>query len=239
MSRAAARRKLVDAWGTARTLAWRLRHQPRGEDRTLAALPVGSHFHLGCGDERLPDRINVDIRYTPGVDVVADLSRPRLRSAGSVVSHAFFEHVYRNDRESHLRALRDALVPNGWVLYMGLPDFRTIAGLYLGRAPGIIGPRFDLFNVYRYTHGDPEHAEGWWLAQLHKSLFDRDELETLLRASGFGSFVIANYAFKGEPHALNLAFYARRDGAADPEAALAELGRFSHYVDLHSVSWDQ
>lgn len=120
---------------------------------------------------------------------------------------------------------------------MGLPDFRTIARLYLEKVEGIIGDTFDLFNVYRYTHGDPEHAGDWWLAQLHKSLFDRAELDSLLRASGFNSWVVANYAFPGEPHALNLAFYARVDGMASEDLALCELQQFPQSVDVESIRW--
>jgi hypothetical protein len=47
------------------------------------------------------------------------------------------------------------LEPGGVVCYWGIPDFANIAWFYLERRPGIVGPVFDLFNVYRYTHGDP------------------------------------------------------------------------------------
>jgi hypothetical protein len=39
----------------------------------------------------------------------------------------------------------------------------------------IVGPAFDLFNGYPYTHGDLESV-GWYMAQLHKGLFDYGDL---------------------------------------------------------------
>lgn len=196
-------------------------------------------LHLGCGDHRLGGRVNIDVRPTSATDVVTDLNRPRIRSARSVVSHAFFEHLYLNDRLPHLRAIREALTPDGWVLYLGLPDFQEIARLYLEGAPGLLGARFDLYHVYRYTHGDPEHVRGWWLEQLHKSLFDRQELDGLLREAGFGSWVIANYAFQSEPYALNLAFYARRDDRASETLARDALREFEGQVAIGSLRWAQ
>lgn len=181
--------------------------------------------------------MNIDARATSATDIVADLNRPRIRSARSVVSHAFFEHLYRDDRLPHLQAIRQALTPDGWILYLGLPDFREIARLYLDGAPGIVSSRFDLYHVYRYTHGDPEHVTGWWLEQLHKSLFDEDELDGLLRDAGFGSWVIGHYAFMSERYALNLAFYARRDDKISPELATEAIMEFSEQVNADSLRW--
>ena len=71
-------------------------------------------------------------------------------------SNAFFEHLYRSSRGPHLQRIREALAPDGACCYMGIPYFRNIARLYLERGPGTAGPVFDLFNVYRYTHGNPK-----------------------------------------------------------------------------------
>jgi hypothetical protein len=110
----------------------------------------------------------------------------------------------------HLRAVRQALTADGFVCYIGLPDFRAVAQLYLDRGPGIVGPVFDLFNVYRYTHGDPEmnDDEAGYYAQLHKSLFDAEELDGLLRDAGFPSYVTFGYVYPGEPVAVTIGFLA-------------------------------
>ena len=146
--------------------------------------------HLGCGDDRLPGFVNIDYRPTAAVDVAMDLSLPRLAdgSVSLAFSNAFFEHLYRPSRGPHLRRIRQALAPDGACCYMGIPYFPNIARLYVERGPGTAGPVFDLFNVYRYTHGDPEGQAAWWLGQLHKSLFDEEEVAALLAPSGFGAY---------------------------------------------------
>jgi hypothetical protein len=170
--------------------------------------------HLGCGEERLPGFINIDCRATGAADYVADLSAPRYFAPGSVAifySNAFFEHLYRNSRLPHLREVVAALQPEGICCYIGLPYFRNIAKMYLEGAAGVVGERFDLYNVYRYTHGDPESAPAWWLEQLHKSLFDEQELIDLVSGAGFGSASLFTYCFVGEEgKPVNLGFFATR-----------------------------
>lgn len=180
----------------------------------VAALRRGRSVkvHFGCGSDRLCDFVNVDYRPTKATDVILDLNRPRL-SIGSVsfaYSHAFFEHLYRRARLPHLRCVREALEPGGICCYIGIPYFRNIAKLYLERGPGTAGPVFDLYNVYRYTHGDPEQVPRWWLGQLHKSLFDEEEVTGLLREAGFASFTTFCYGYPGDVHEvpINLGFYA-------------------------------
>jgi hypothetical protein len=170
---------------------------------------TGLKVHLGCGDDHFEGFVNIDERFTPATDVTMNLSRPSFRP-GSVrvcFSHAFFEHLYRRDQVPHLRAVRDALEPGGVVCYLGLPDFANIARFYLERRPGIVGPVFDLFEVYRYTHGDPERVT-WFVGQLHKSLFDRGEVARLLREARFEHFALFSYCYGGERLAVNLGFYA-------------------------------
>ncbi len=183
----------------------------------LAALRrrLSLKIHLGCGDDRLDSFVNVDCRLTQAADVTMDLNMPRLatQSVALAYSHAFFEHLYRDARVGHLRRIHDSLDSTGICCYIGLPYFRNIARFYLERAPGIVGPRFDLFNVYRYTHGDPEQVPSWWLEQLHKSLFDETEVADLLLASGFTSFVMFCYAYPGDAQDLpvSMGFYASHD----------------------------
>jgi hypothetical protein len=84
--------------------------------------------------------------------------------------------------------------------------------LYLENGPGIVGETFDLFHVYRYTHGDPEAVDsGGWFEQLHKSLFDGPELNQLLKNSGFSSSLVFYYAYPGEEKTpVNCGFLASR-----------------------------
>lgn len=171
--------------------------------------------HLGCGDERLPNFLNIDCRATKATDYITDLNQPdcfELNSVRVFFSHAFFEHLYRNERAPHLSRIVKALQPDGVCCYIGLPNFKAIAKLYLERGPGVVGERFDLYNVYRYTHGDPEKVSSWWLEQLHKSLFDEEEVTSLLAQAGFATSVIFTYCFVGElGKPVNLGFFATKD----------------------------
>lgn len=203
--------------------------------------------HLGCGDDRLEGFVNIDYRLTAAVDVAMDLNLPNLASESVALafSNAFFEHLYRQSRGPHLRRIRDALAPDGVCCYMGIPYFRNIARLYVERGPGTAGPVFDLFNVYRYTHGDPEGQQAWWIGQLHKSLFDEDELAALLTSSGFGAFVMFSYGYPGDFNEVpvTMGFFATREPhpSADLErGCLAFLETFADTrIRLQTLEWLQ
>ena len=225
------------------TERWRALTNPR----RVAALQRerGLRVHLGCGDDRIEDFVNIDYRPTAAVDVAMDLNLPALAN-GSVAlafSNAFFEHLYRQSRGPHLQRMRDALAPDGACCYIGIPYFRNIARLYLDRGPGTVGPVFDLFNVYRYTHGNPEGQPSWWIGQLHKSLFDEDELGALLAESGFGAAVMFAYAYPGDANdvAVTMGFYATRERCPADELqrrCLAFLTRFADTrIRLQTLIW--
>lgn len=168
-------------------------------------------LHVGCGDIRISNLINMDSRPTVATDIVANSTNLSIFPSNSflvVFSNAFFEHLYKEDRVLHLTDLKRTLKKNGMAIYLGMPDFEVIARSYLGNVPGILYKKFDVNEAYRYTHGNPEQADGWWLEQLHKSLFDTKSLTKLLEESGFRNFVIFDYAFRTESIPLNMGFIA-------------------------------
>ena len=70
-------------------------------------------LNLGCGEKRLPEHINIDLRPGPAVDVVADCLRLPFadNSAEAVRAFDFLEHV-ANDRRIQIieeiwRVLKD------------------------------------------------------------------------------------------------------------------------------------
>jgi hypothetical protein len=97
--------------------------------------------------------------------------------------------------------------------------------------------------VYRYTHGVPEHARGWWLGQLHKSLFDEAEMTSLLERAGFASHIVFCYGYPGDDHELpvTMGFYATADALPNDRlrnGCLAFLERFADTrVRLASLQW--
>jgi predicted SAM-dependent methyltransferase len=216
-------------------------YQPLKRRRILKRVPL--LLHLGCGSERLEDYVNIDVRLTGATDLVMDLNSFTFPedTVHGIFSHAFFEHLRRQSRTDHLKAVWEALHPDtGFVCYLGLPYFRNIARFYLESAPGVVGPVFDLYNVYRYTHGDPE-ASGYYLEQLHKSLFDEQELSSLLLSAGFSSFLVSSYCFQGEKLPVNMGFYAIKHGM-DQEGLRSEAIQFlkgfeNSKIEPETITW--
>ncbi len=177
-------------------------------------------IHIGCNTMKFDGFINMDSRETEATDVVHDCSNLSIfpdESALLIFSHAFFERLYRGQHVPLLAEVRRVLHPDGCVFFCGIPDFEAIARAYLERAPGHLSPVFDLFEVYRYTHGDPEQRPHWWLARLHKFLFDGKELRRQLREAGFAAPRIFRYAFHAEPNAVNLGFVAMKNNLPVPD----------------------
>lgn len=125
-------------------------------------------------------------------------------------SNAFFEHVYADDRLPLLRDAVRALAPEGWLAFTGLPDFEGVARAYLAKRPGNVSRLFDLHEAYRYTHGDPEGKSDWWLAQLHKGLFDTPTVLELCRSAGFATCEVFAYCWGAEPNQVTIGFLATK-----------------------------
>lgn len=215
------------------TLTW------RATAKKLATRQGGLKLHLGCGNRHHNDMLNCEYRPSSAADVVmdcGDLSRFKNGSVNQIFSNAFFEHLYRSQQIPLLRHCHRVLDENGTIVFLGIPDFRVIAEHYIQKAPGLkgVGEVFDLFHVYRYTHGDPEFAIGYWLEQLHKSLFDKEYIEYLLSSAGFQGWSIFNYCYPGEDIPLNLGFVAWKD---QPKQSLREvLKPFNDYIsDIKTI----
>lgn len=193
----------------------------RAESRLTWQYKVTKHIskygtlklHLGCGDQYYPDMLNCEYRATKAADLVMDcgnLSMFKDKNVSLIFSHAFFEHLYKKQQIPLLEDCYRVLKDEGVLIFLGIPDFQVIAEAYLRKASGIkrLGDTFDLYHVYRYTHGDPELALTWWTQQLHKSLFDKSYIELLLKEVGFNNPIIFNYCYPGENIPLNLGFIA-------------------------------
>lgn len=229
-----------------RTLLSKLKSQPQDSKKTISREEIRKmnnlKIQMGCGDDHLEGFVNMDCRPTQAADFLGDLNVPDYFTEGSVdlvYSNAFFEHLYRNQKLQHLKTISKTLSSNGLCLYIGLPYFPEIARLYLEKGPGIVGESFDLFHVYRYTHGDPEsvHPSGWF-EQLHKSLFDGPELTNLLKEAGFGASAIFYYAYPGEEKTLvNCGFIASK--SSNDKDILSGLARnLIHEIASAKVSPD-
>lgn len=202
----------------------------------LALQPGGLQVQLGCGDRGIAGMLNIDARMTRAADLVADCSRLGQFVDGSltmIFSNAFFEHLYRRQQLPLLRDCVRTLKPSGLLLFVGIPDFETVCREYLAVNEGSVGDYSRLEWAYRYTHGDPEQFPEWWIKQLHKSLFDADELGALAHRAGFGAAMVFRYCYPGETWPVNLGLCA---GSSVSEVVLRQLlDRFGEYVDLATV----
>jgi hypothetical protein len=209
------------------------------------------NVQIGCGDKPLDGFVNIDIRPACGDVPGHAYALPyESGSVSTVFSNAVLEHLYMAHQVFAVREwARVTRRIGGRIITLGIPDFAAIARLYLDGAQGICGDRFDVFEVMRYTHGDPEGQTtcawaGWsplehlddcppgWLPQLHKSLFDGGSLANLFKLAGLRT-VLFRYVYPGDPHAVSLGVIA---GHTHP--ALADLARipgFGDYVDADTL----
>lgn len=186
-------------------------------------------INLGSSAVRFPGFTNVDIVTGPGVDVIGSATGIPVESSSVDVLYfnAVLEHLFTAHVDRAFAEFNRVLKPSGVLIGLGIPDFHQIASLYLANAAGIVGNRFDIFNVYRYSHGNPEAgSEGanwkdWnpatnpycapqgYMGQLHKTLFDKNLLSIYLHRNNFRA-ALFNYCFRQEEHPVNLGFIASR-----------------------------
>ena len=163
-------------------------------------------LNIGCGDKKLEGFVNIDIVPTEGTDVVMDVSSDLYLIPADIAlevrMESVFEHFYRYDQPAILQHCHRILKTGGALVINWLPDFDAIIDAYLKREKGIVGDEFDLFNVYRHTHGDPVPKNS--PHQLHKDIFSRDSIKSLLEDCGFYIKKLERGVFPGERLALGI-----------------------------------
>jgi SAM-dependent methyltransferase len=162
-------------------------------------------LNLGCGRDWRQGYLNVDAAQGASSDVICDATRLAFlpsSCADEIMLNAVFEHLFQWQHEPALREWLRLLRPAGRLVIRWLPNFDEIVALYVSRDRGITRSEFDLFEVYRYTHGDPNEDNAY--SQIHKSLFTRDSICKLLSSNGFEIVEIRNECYPGEDVAVNL-----------------------------------
>ena len=144
-------------------------------------------IYYGCGDVRQEGYINIDVRWTFAVDIIADMEWCSKKFHGKC-QEVYISHVLEHF-DSPGKAMRDSsntvlgalnlinsmLVPGG-IVRIAVPDFRALAELYIeGRFP--LYPR-----LLGRLMGEQDYREN-----QHACAFDREFLEDCLKYCNFGS----------------------------------------------------
>lgn len=118
-------------------------------------------LHLGCGNFRIAGWTNIDRRYQPAVDLVANIGLLREFSPGScerIYACHCLDHFTRWEYPAVLKRWSELLAPGG-VLMLSVPDFEKTARRYLrtGELRELIGSlvaRQDYPDNVRHMHWD-------------------------------------------------------------------------------------
>jgi len=192
-------------------------------------------LHLGCGDKHYKGFVNCDIRKTKATDQVFDCSSLEKfpdKSADVIFSHAFFEHLEPKKAYIFLQECLRVISDNGYVVILGIPDFDQIANAYLSHQMITKNPDqlFDLYHVFRLTHGDSEGKNDQPIWQTHKNIFNKGHMFSNVGQVGFKNCMIFNYLFKGELIPLNIGVIATKKEVFNPDEIKKMMKPFSEYI---------
>lgn len=176
-------------------------------------------INYGCGLMAQPGYVGVDVRWTPAVEVIGDLSWCRKVYQGKVdevyCSHVLEHYRYpgkewRSGPDTVLGALADimGMLKPGGVVRLAVPDFAAIARLYVDKNHGYFPVLSGRVN------GEQDYEQN-----RHLCMFDRLFLEKCLSSVGFVDFEI------WEPQQLGFERDSSFDRVADEVTSLNLLAR--------------
>lgn len=141
--------------------------------------------YYGCGGTRQPGYLNVDLRWTPAVDVLGDLEWCS-RHLAAACDEVYLSHVLEH-YNSPGKAMRDGpdtvlgalmaihrMLKPGGIVRIAVPDFEAVVRIYLGQKcplyPRLLGR----------ICGEQDYRQN-----KHSCAFDRTFLEECLLRAGF------------------------------------------------------
>ena len=144
-------------------------------------------LNIGCGEKNYPDYINIDAVPLEGTDIVMNLPEDLClipsETVSEVLLESVLEHFYRYEQDDLLKECCRILVKGGELVIKTLPDFDGLIDAYLNKKQGDVSEVFDLYEVYRNTHGDPQLHNS--PHQLHKDIFNQESVRELINRTGF------------------------------------------------------
>jgi predicted SAM-dependent methyltransferase len=136
----------------------------------------GKKLHVGCGDEALPDWVNIDAAPYPAVDVVQDVTKAiPFANCSFIFAEHFLEHLSLADARRFLAHCRRALAKDG-VLRLTTPNLDWVHATQYRPASWSKATEAveDCLRLNRSFYG-------WG----HRFLYNHDTLASLLREAGF------------------------------------------------------
>ena len=144
-------------------------------------------LHLGSGNKKIKDYINIDIRYLPNVDEVNNIKYLRNYSNNSIdviyASHVL-EHFGRWEYKFALQRWFEILRPGG-TLRLAVPNFESISDYYQINK--------DLNSILGLLYGGQDYDENY-----HFITFDFNSLSKTLLEIGFKD--IKKYDWRSTEH---------------------------------------
>jgi predicted SAM-dependent methyltransferase len=166
---------------------WRVMRAHRRGVRKASAVTLPCALHIGCGPNRKPDWINIDLNQD--ADICLDLREPLPfpdNSVKMVYSEHFFEHLDLEEGTRFLRECLRVLLPGGR-LSLGVPNARLCMQDYAS------GDREKWMRVRDRYHPKwcttPMHSANYFFRQdgEHKYAYDEETLIELVRDCGFSN----------------------------------------------------
>ena len=157
-------------------------------------------LHLCCGGKKYAGYVNLDIVPLEGTDAIMNIPQDLFLVPSGVVSEILiengFEHFYRYQQDDFLKECYRILIKGGRLIIRGIPDFDLLTHAYVNKKQGNVSETFDLFEVYRLTHGDPVPRNS--PHQLHKDIFTKDSIRGSLKRHKFVIEELEDRLFPGE-----------------------------------------
>ncbi|MBN1355033.1 methyltransferase domain-containing protein [bacterium] len=120
-------------------------------------------LNLGCGFDRRPDCINIDIKFSHAPDIVADartLAMFRDGFATEIIAQDLLEHLYRHETGSVLKEWNRVLTLGG-TLYLRVPNVIGLLDLLKSKEKESVGEQMKLIQALfgsQVDSGDFHHT---------------------------------------------------------------------------------
>jgi len=189
-------------------------------------------LHLGCGPVVKEEYINIDL-FDEHADVkmnITILPYFETNSVDEIYMNAVFEHLYSFEQDKALCEWFRILKKGGKLIINATPDFDEVVKAYINKAKGNWGEVFNLYEVFRYTHGD--YKEENKIGQMHKDIFTKEKMRKLIEKAGFEIENIESICWGNEPNPVSINIRAIKNIAVvETEKVENELVEAEKFID--------